>query len=168
MAAKHARRKLFVDPEVQGALVTRCLVYWSMCLVVVFAGLLCPEYMFAKLGLVSPTAPSIWLRYAPGLVLAAAITPIMVLDLLRCTNRFAGPMIRTRRLIRALANGERVEPIAFRKGDYWRGYADDLNAVLRRIETLERKAGVAVAGRVDCAATEPQADEADADLVYSH
>lgn len=169
MKAKHARRKLFVDPEVQGALVTRCVIYWCVSLIVVFAALLSPDFIFATLGLVSPAGPSIWVRYAPALILSAALTPVLVLDLLRCTNRFAGPMVRTRRFLRSLANGERVGPIEFRNDDFWKGYADDLNAVLQRIETLERQA--AAAGEpADMRANAANVSRAgaDADLVYSH
>lgn len=169
MKAKHARRKLFVDPEVQGALVTRCVIYWCVSLIVVFAALLSPDFIFVTLGLVSPTGPSIWVRYAPALILSAALTPVLVLDLLRCTNRFAGPMVRTRRFLRSLANGERIEPIEFRNDDFWKGYAGDLNAVLQRIETLERQA--AAAGEpadMRASAAEVARAGTDADLVYSH
>ena len=114
----------------------RCLIYWCLALFVVFAALLTPDYAFAVLGLVSAASPGIWLRYAPALVIAIALTALMVIDLLRCTNRFAGPMVRTRRFLRSLAIGEQVEPITFRRGNYWRGYADALNAGLRRIQSL--------------------------------
>lgn len=161
MPSKQPRRRLFVDPEVQGALVTRCLTYWCLTLFVVFVALLSPDYIFAVLGVVSPTSPSIWVRYAPGLVLAAGFTGLMVVDLLRSTNRFAGPMVRTRRFLRSLANGEPVEPISFRRHDYWRDYADELNAVLRRIQTLEAKASATAAS---AEANQPWADESAEDI----
>lgn len=188
MKAKH-RRRLFVDPEVQGALVARCLVYWCLCLFVVFASLLTPDFIFASLGLVSPTGPGIWVRYSPGLLLAGTLTPMMVLDLLRCTNRFAGPMVRMRRFLRGLANGEEVKPMRFRRGDYWRGYADDLNAVLKRIETLEAKLAAVTAqpsntfenaaldgydladethGAPAEESAEVSGEQRESDLVYSH
>jgi hypothetical protein len=177
MKTKHNRNRLFVDPEVQGALVTRCLVYWCLALFVVFVALLSPDFIFATLGLVSPTGPSVWVRYTPALILAGSLTPLMVLDLLRCTNRFAGPMVRTRRFLRHLANGEVVRPIKFRRGDYWRGYADDLNAVLARIQTLENQVA-AMAERSEsfesgsattAAAAEQDSPERDeSELVFSH
>jgi hypothetical protein len=160
---------LFVDPEVQGAVVVRCLIYWCLTLFVVFVALLSPEYIFAILGLVSPTSPSIWLRYAPGLVIASAMTALMALDLLRCTNRFAGPMVRTRRFLRSLANGESVEPISFRRGDYWRGYADELNAVLRHVQSLEEK--ISVKAEAEDASSQwdgISVEGKDTDLVHSH
>ena len=76
MTEKFTRRKLFVDPEVQGALVTRCVIYWCLSLFVVFVALLSPDFIFATLGLVNPSGPGIWIRYAPGLILAAALTPL--------------------------------------------------------------------------------------------
>lgn len=177
MKTKPKRSRLFVDPEVQGALVTRCLVYWCVALFVVFAALLSPDFIFATLGLVSPTGPSIWVRYTPGLILAGAMTPLMVLDLLRCTNKFAGPMVRTRRFLRQLAKGEEVDPIKFRRGDYWRGYADDLNALLRRIQVLESQVAATPArdevlyggSAADDAETEHESQAREQPkLVYSH
>lgn len=168
MPSKQPRRRLFVDPEVQGALVTRCLIYWCLTLFVVFVALLFPEYIFAVLGLVNPSSPSIWVRYAPGLVIAAGFTALMVVDLLRSTNRFAGPMVRTRKFLRSLANGEPVEPISFRRHDYWRGYADELNAVLRRIQTLEAKAsGAAALAEANQPWAEESAEDIDAETVSS-
>jgi hypothetical protein len=145
-------------------------------LFVVFAALLSPDFVFAQFGLVSQTGPSIWVRYAPGLILAGSLTPLMVLDLLRCTNKFAGPMVRTRRFLRHLAKGDQVEPIKFRRGDYWRGYADDLNAVLKRIRALEAQVKAMSnpdelsEGSLSMHAAHGRQSQAqdDADLVYSH
>lgn len=168
MQCKRARWRLFVDPEVQGALVTRCLIYWCLCLFVVFIALLSPDFIYAKLGQVSPTRPGIWLRYAPALILAGVMTPLMVLDLLRCTNRFAVPMVRTRRFLRSLANGESVDPIRFRQNDYWRDHADELNAVLRRMQMLEGKDSTASeATGEDRPWAEEPANGTDAELAQS-
>jgi hypothetical protein len=177
MKSKPKRSRLFVDPEVQGALVTRCLVYWCVALFVVFVALLSPDFIFATLGLVSPTSPSIWVRYTPALILAGSMTPIMVLDLLRCTNKFAGPMVRTRRFLRHLANGDEVTPIKFRRGDYWRGYADDLNAVMKRIQALENQVAV-MASREEILSRGQETnetsmesgrrDQEESELVFSH
>jgi hypothetical protein len=139
MSCKRSRWRVFVDPEVQGALVTRCLIYWCVCLFVVFMALLSPEFIHSKYGTLGATPPGIWLRYAPALVLAGVLTPLMVFDLLRCTNRFAVPMVRTRRLLRSLAIGEPVEPIRFRQNDYWQDYANELNAVVGRMQMLEAR-----------------------------
>ncbi|MEX2188232.1 MAG: hypothetical protein WD875_15605 [Pirellulales bacterium] len=167
MPSKRARWRLFVDPEVQGALVTRCLIYWCVCLFVVFFALLSPDFIYARLGLANPTRTDIWYRYAPALVLAGVLTPLMVLDLLRCTNRFVVPMVRTRRFLHSLAQGEPVDPIKFRRSDYWRDYADALNAVLRRMQMLEGNATAAIdAEQESLRWPDESANGADAELVH--
>ena len=55
--------------------------------------------------------------------------PILLLDVLITSNRFAGPLYRLRRSMRALAAGEHVQPVVFRDGDFWHEIADEFNAV---------------------------------------
>ena len=38
-----------------------------------------------------------------------------------------------------VAAGEQVEPIRFREGDFWVSFADEFNAVVARLEHLERE-----------------------------
>ena len=54
------------------------------------------------------------------------------------SHRFAGPVLRLRRSMRQLAQGEHVEPIKFRKGDFWPEFADEFNAVLARVQGQAR------------------------------
>jgi hypothetical protein len=42
-------------------------------------------------------------------------------------------MVRFGDALHRAAQGEQVEPIKFRDGDYWQEFATDLNAVLARI-----------------------------------
>lgn len=166
MSKRFPRRKLFIDPVVQGAIVIRFLLYWCLCVFVVFATLICQDYLAATLGLFTDGPPGLWLRLGPAALVVMTLTPLLILDLLRTTNRFAGPIVRTRRFVRALAAGERVEPISFRRDDYWRGYADDLNAVLRRIEALD-KTLVGKEDAIRSGKTDANSEDADADLVLS-
>ena len=57
----------------------------------------------------------------------------------RVTNRFAGPIFRLRRSMRELADGEHVEPVHLRKGDYWQDVADQFNRVIQRVEATAEK-----------------------------
>ncbi len=56
---------------------------------------------------------------------------------MRLSNRFAGPMLRLRRSLRALGRGEYVEPLEFRGADFWQEFADDFNSVLRRVQAVQ-------------------------------
>ena len=137
MFATKSRRQLFVDSTLQGALLTRCVLYWGMCLAAVFASLVCWDALVGPSRLFYAHVEGTWFRYAPALLFVAALTPIMAFDLLRLSNRFAGPMIRMRRTMRDLAQGERVEPVVLRRNDFWREFADEFNAVILRMRKLE-------------------------------
>lgn len=143
MFVKKSRRQVFVDSTLQGALLTRCVFYWGMCLVAVFVSLLCWDAMFGPSQVFYARVQSAWARYAPALLFVAALTPIMALDFLKLSNRFAGPMIRLRRTMRDLNQGEHVEPVVLRRNDFWRDFADEFNAVILRVRKLESDLAVA-------------------------
>jgi hypothetical protein len=130
---KQVRRQLFVDPKVQGALVLRVLLYWVVCLITITLMLLCwnvlrtPRMFYTFLD-------DMWLQYGPALLASFLLLPVVVVDIIRLSNRFAGPLFRLRRCMRALARGEHVEPIRFREGDFWRDFAEEFNAVLARVQ----------------------------------
>jgi predicted Zn-dependent protease len=48
-------------------------------------------------------------------------------------------LYRLRREMRRLAEGEKVAPIHFRDGDFWIEFAEEFNAVARRMEMLDSK-----------------------------
>ncbi len=130
---KHVRKQLFVDPKVQGALVARVLLYWIVCLITITLMLLCwnvlttPRMFYTFLD-------EMWHQYAPALLASFILLPMVVVDVIRLSNRFAGPLFRLRRSMRALARGEHVEPIRFREGDFWHEFAEEFNAVVARLQ----------------------------------
>ena len=73
------------------------------------------------------------------LVLAASLLllPIILYDVGVLTNRVVGPLIRLRRDMRLLSEGQRVKPLVFRDGDYWPEFAAEFNAVAQRMARLE-------------------------------
>jgi hypothetical protein len=127
------RKQLFVDPKVQGALVLRVLLYWTVCLVTMTLMLLCwsivrtPRMFYTHLD-------DMWFHYGPALIASFILLPMVIVDIIRVSNRFAGPLMRLRRSMRALARGEHVEPIKFRRGDFWREFAEEFNAVVARVQ----------------------------------
>jgi len=69
--------------------------------------------------------------FASGLVL-----PFLLLDLVRVSHRFAGPVYRLRSSLRDLADGKTVAPITFRDNDFWYEVATEFNRVLERVRDL--------------------------------
>ena len=127
------RKQLFVDSKVQGALVLRVLLYWAVCLITVTLMLLCwsilrtPRIFYTHLD-------DMWFHYGPALIASLILLPMVVADIIRVSNRFAGPLVRLRRSMRALARGEHVQPIHFRKGDFWQEFAEEFNAVAALVQ----------------------------------
>jgi hypothetical protein len=132
------RKKLLVDGLVQGALLWRVVTYWFSCLVSIGLMLAC-WHMLAN-----PGRPfyrqldEVWFQNGPAMVASLLLLPMVLMDVLRFSNRFAGPMVRMRRTLEALARGESVEPLRFRDADFWQGLADQVNLVAERISKLEQ------------------------------
>ena len=133
--ATYARKRLFVDAEVQGRFALRAVAYWLGCMTVVMG--------MAMLGrlLMKPTEPfftsseALWACLAPLVLATVLVLPVMVYDIIVVTHRLVGPLLRLRGAMRRLANGERVEPIRFRKGDFWQEFADEFNAVAALVQS---------------------------------
>ena len=137
------RKKKFIDKPVQGQLVLRVLSYWFLCLWGMFcllAGIPIVLSWFVN----SPGAPTAgqlmlhtWRMFWPVLFASALVLPLLVVDVLRVSHRFAGPMYRLRNALRDLADGKQIPPVKFREGDFWCEMADEFNRVLARVQDLQ-------------------------------
>ena len=131
---KHLRKHLFVDPKVQGALVTRVAVYWVVCLFTMTVMLLCWNMLTGPARMPWTHLDNMWFHYGPALIASLLLVPLVMIDIVRVSNRFAGPLLRLRRLMRDLAAGKPVEPIHFRNNDFWQEIAEEFNAVAARVQ----------------------------------
>ncbi len=133
------RKRYLVDSKLQGALSMRTVGYWCFCVLATGLILLCWEVA------TGPHRPflsyfsmhEIVQRHGAVALASILLLPILLLDVLITTNRFAGPIYRMRRSMRALAAGEHVQPITFRDGDFWHEVADEFNAVAAYVEGLK-------------------------------
>ena len=130
------RKRLLVDPAVQGALIGRVAVYWFVCLITIFFLLMCWNIITGPARLPWRQLDSMWFHYGPVFVASLFILPIVLVDILRVTNRFAGPMYRVRRVMREVTAGKPAEKVQFREEDFWKDFADELNALMAEVERL--------------------------------
>lgn len=135
MIMKRERTIYFVDQSVQGSLMLRFVGYWVLCLAIMF-GLLaaCPIILavcfpFGQRPSVPQIVADTWGMFWPAMAASLLILPAVLWDLMRMSNRFVGPVYRLRRSMRALADGENVDPVKFRAGDFWFEFAEDFNRV---------------------------------------
>lgn len=128
----YKRRRLFIDPPIQGMLLLRVGLYWTVCvltqvliinLVAVVASMSAAPNAFS--------VPSLQLRWLLVLVVFASVLvlPVVLFDVLRLSHRWVGPVFRLRTSLQALSRGEKVAPISFRAGDFWQEMAGDFNVV---------------------------------------
>ena len=137
--ATRKRKKYFVDSKVQGTLVVRVLIYWITFLACVFFLSAVVPIIVCTFGLpitlsLSELLMSTWINFLPALIASAIVLPFVIVDSIRWSNRFAGPVFRLRAAMKRLANGESVKPVKFREKDFWFEFSEDFNRVLRKIQ----------------------------------
>jgi len=162
---KSLRKHIFVDPKVQGALVLRVILYWFVCLIAISLMLLCWRIVTGPARMFYTHFDDMWFFYGPAAVASLLLVPLVIVDVVRLSNRFTGPLLRLRRSMRALARGEEVEPIRFRDGDFWHEFAEEFNAVAARCQHLATAPAAACdepdAEPLDCEPSEPLESELD-------
>ena len=130
MAARHQlRKRFFIDYRVQGALIVRVVLYWLMCLLTMMFLLLGWGMIAGPVRPLSAHLTELWGVYGPAAVASLLLLPVVIFDLVRLSNRFAGPMFRLRRSMHDLAQGRPVPALRFRQGDFWQEFADDFNTI---------------------------------------
>lgn len=127
------RGQIFVDRDVQSALMLRVTGYWMFCLLSISLMLLCWEAASGPPRRFSTLAADLYQRYAPALAATLLVLPLVMIDVTRLSHRFVGPIIRLRGALRRLAAGEEVQPIKFRDKDFWQDLADDFNQAAKRV-----------------------------------
>lgn len=133
------RQQLLIDEHVQGSLLRRTALYSCACAVYLIVILVFTESMSHPeepllASLIRCLDEAIY--WAPGLMLLA---PVIAYDMLRVTNRFAGPFFRLKREMRRLIDGESKVPLSFRDGDYWFDAADIFNQIRDEMLSLREE-----------------------------
>ena len=120
------RQRVYLD-RVQSVLVLRVVAYWFYCLLAATLMACCLVAWLDPPASAGELFAQVFRRF--GLVYAAsiAVLPLVMLDVVRISHRFVGPIFRLRQALRQAADGGAVEPIKFRDDDYWREVADEFN-----------------------------------------
>jgi hypothetical protein len=127
------RRQKFVDVKVQGALARRIIFHW-----LAFIAVSCGVSLFLQI-LSDPFRPVtenlriLWATQGPLMLVMVFLLPVFVLDTVKLSHRFAGPIISLRRAMREIAEGQPPRKIQFRKTDFWHDLADDYNTLADRL-----------------------------------
>jgi methyl-accepting chemotaxis protein len=135
------RKKQFVHRGLQSALVCRAMWHWLLSLVAITSSTLILWLLYGNsavgIGGVTAAVLTVWKPFAFVLLAAVAVLPIIVIDLLKTTNRVAGPLVKLNNQLKRLSQGDDIAPIKFRDHDYCPELAESFNAVLVRIQKLQ-------------------------------
>jgi len=126
------RQRKFVDASIQGALVFRILGYWLYCLLAVFLLNCCWVTVTVRPASSSQLFNIVSNQIGPSLIATLILIPIVIMDVIRFSNRFVGPLVRLRREMSNLAVGEPSCPLEFRENDYWSDLGADFNRIRAR------------------------------------
>jgi len=138
----------------QGTLVKRLAIGWAVYNLLLFHGLFAVAYLEGPRVTADDDAQPTFLQsygsfaWHNRLLIfgACAAAPIFLWDVVRCTHRVAGPLVRLENTLLRMAKGETVQEIKFRKGDW--------------LTSLERALNIYLASRAAAAATEKAAHKA--------
>jgi hypothetical protein len=150
---KSRRAKIYLGGTLQGTLVKRLAIGWAVYHVLLFHGLFavaCLEGMpVAAAGEAQQTFLEHYQSFAwqNRLLIFGALAagPILLWDVVRCTHRVAGPLVRLENTLLRMAKGETFQEIKFRKGDWLTSLERALNVYLASRAAATEKAAVEAA-----------------------
>jgi hypothetical protein len=144
-----SRKKTFVDPKVQGALVRRLVLHWVSFIAVAGVVAFALQVLTNPFQSIEQHLQDMWWTHGPFLLVMFFMLPVFIVDTIKLSHRFAGPIYRLRNVIRGMAQGEPFKPLAFREMDFWQGLAEDFNEMVEKITS---------ASDADKTELEPQSD----------
>lgn len=134
MGKRHQRKKNYIDSHVQGSLLRRICFHWIIFFVVTAASIILLQTLLGD--------PSKSLverlkleaaEFAFMGVVMLSLFPAFMLDTIRFSNRFVGPIARVRRHLRQLSTGD-TSKCSFRDNDFWADLAEDFNQAAELVE----------------------------------
>lgn len=113
------RGSLYVDKKVQGTLARRVIFHFIMFIAVGAMVGLFLQFLSDPFKPLKTHLSGFWSNSGPYVIALLCMIPVFVKDTISLTHRMAGPIIRLRGHIRAIADGKDVAPLTFRDGDFF-------------------------------------------------
>ncbi len=153
-SGKSKRTRVSADLRLQGALCLRVAIYWVICQLVFGIAVLAFFTLQESNPESTPLTP--WSLITPAAVISGLVLPLVLLDLLIFSNRFAGPVLRIRNYLAELARGQSASAFKLRKGDYFVDICDNLNQVGEQLQDFRHTDTQRAAdSTIGCAGNEP-------------
>lgn len=131
MSNSNKRSRLFADSSVQGVLLRRIALHWALFFGVACLCVLALQTMFGDpTHSVAERLQIVLSEFSLTALILLTLLPAFMLDTIRLTNRFVGPITRLRGGLRDLGKNQETRKIAFRDNDLWIDVAEEFNDVL--------------------------------------
>ena len=154
------RKRVTIDPRLQGVCCVRVAMYWVFCLATVVLLMTCRLLLTNPPASVTQLVQQVWKQSGGIIGGTMLVLPLVLFDLLVITNRFAGPIYRIQQELNKLADGHPTDPMQLRPNDFCGDLAKAYNRVRERILHAPVKDSIQTKGDTDSAPNE-------ADLVAS-
>src|SRR5262245_46141761 len=130
------RRKVYIDASVQGALARRIILHWVVFLSVASLVAFVLQVLSNPFRPLADHLQDMWWNQGPFLVVMLFLMPLFVVDTVKISHRFAGPIFSLRRAIRDITQGKPAHKLKFRDNDFWHELSEDFNAMLLHLGLL--------------------------------
>ncbi len=135
---KRSRQQKFVDTHVQGALLRRIVFHWIAFFFVTALTVILMKTLIGDMNLtfMENMQNSVGEFSLVGVILLC-LFPVFLLDTVRFSNRFVGPIGRLRQHLQELVNEKTTPKCTFRDNDFWSGMAQEFNQVVELVQKQE-------------------------------
>ncbi len=137
--AQPRRTKHFIDSNVQGALARRILLHWLAFMAVAFLVSFILQVLSNPFRPISAHLQDMWFTHGPFLLVMVFLLPVFVVDSIKLSHRFTGPVFNLRRAICEIAAGAAPRKLKFRRHDFWKDLAEDYNAMLTQLGAFDNE-----------------------------
>jgi nitrogen fixation/metabolism regulation signal transduction histidine kinase len=135
MVKNKFRQTMYIDPVVQGQLIRRVLLHWICFVTTVLFTLILVESLTAhESNNTVEHLQSALSRHLFFFIVLATMLPLFVMDMVRISHRFSGPLLRIRQSFRTVANGGTFQPIRLREKDFLQDLTDDYNRMMEHLD----------------------------------
>src|SRR4051812_24644301 len=117
------RTKHFIDSNVQGALARRIIFHWLVFMLVVSFVSFILQVLANPFRPITEHFEDLWRVQGPFLLVMVFLLPVFVIDTIKLSHRFAGPIFSLRRAIQDIAAGKTPRRLKFRTRDFWQSLA---------------------------------------------
>ena len=133
------RKQSYVDSHVQGAILKRICSHWLILFAVsAFIVILLQTIFGDQAKTIGQRIQHETGEFACMAVVMIMLFPAFMLDTIRFSNRFVGPISRIRRQLRKLGTGK-TDHCTFRTNDFWSELADEFNDVADLVESQKQE-----------------------------